>query len=39
MSTSRIWYPTKVDMISTITFVVLMGTTGYVEMICHSSNL
>ncbi len=39
MSTSRILYPTKVNMICIITFVVLMGTAGYVEMICHCSNL
>jgi len=39
MSTSRMLYPTKVNMICIITFVVLMGTTGYVEMICHCSNL
>jgi len=38
-STSRILYPTKVDMIPITTFLVLMGTTGYVEKICHSSNL
>jgi len=39
MSTSRMLYPTKVNMICIITFVILMGTTGYVEMICHCSNL
>jgi len=39
MSMSRILYPTKVNMICIITFVVLMGMTGYIKMIPDSLNL
>jgi len=38
-STCRTLYPTKVDMICITTFVVLMGTPGYIKMICVISNL
>jgi len=38
-SMCRTLYPTKVGMISIITFCHTLGTTGYVKMIRHSSNL
>jgi len=39
MSTCRTLYPTKVDMISINTFVVLMGMPRYIKMICVILNL
>ena len=39
MSTSQILYLTWVDMICITIFVVLMCMTGYMEKICHNSNL
>jgi len=38
-STCMTFYPTKVEMIYINTFLILMGMTGYVEMIYHCSNL